>query len=61
MTAPAFFDIGSFLRNNGEKNYCLQMFLSRERGKLIQYLHERGADEDQIAQVFRLLSEIVQE
>jgi hypothetical protein len=58
--SPRFFDIHSFLRNTGERNYCLSLFLG-EKGKLIRYLDERGADEYQIAEVFQILSDIVQE
>jgi len=39
---PRLFDVHSFLRNTGERNYCLSLFLG-EKGKLIKYLDERGA------------------
>ena len=55
-----FFDIHSLLRNTGERNYCLSLFLG-EKGKLISYLDERGANEDQISSVFDILADIVRE
>jgi hypothetical protein len=32
-----------------------------EKGKFICYLHERGASEDQISSVFKILADIVRE
>jgi len=60
LAAPVFFDIQGFLKNTGERNYCINLFCG-EKGKLIQYLHERGAEEDQIAQVFKILADIIKE
>jgi hypothetical protein len=55
--APRFFDINALLSNTGERNYCLQLLL-REKGKLITYLHGRGASEDQIAATVKILEDI---
>jgi hypothetical protein len=45
-------------RNTGERNCCL---VFGERGKLIQCLNERGANQGQIAEVFKILADIVKE
>src|SRR5215475_1488818 len=60
LTAPRYFNIQEFLSSTFERNYCLQL-LFREKGKLIRYLHEKGATEDQIAAVFKILGDIVKE
>jgi hypothetical protein len=52
--------VQSYLRNTGEKNYCLSLYLG-EKGKLIRYLHERGASEYQISSVFDILADTVRE
>jgi len=60
LSSSRFFDIHRFLRNTGKRNYCLSLFLG-EKKKLTQYLEERGAFEDQISTVFKILADIVKE
>ena len=57
-TAPRFFDIEQFLSQHVERNYCLGL-LCQEKGKLIAYLNEKGADQEQIATVLEKLQRIV--
>jgi|SRR6516162_1709324 hypothetical protein len=56
-----FFDVHSFLRNTGERNYCLSMFLAEDKQKLTSYLEERGASEEQISIVFQICQDIIRE
>jgi len=60
LIAPRYFNIQEFLSSTFERNYCLQL-LFREKGKLIRYLHDKGATEDQIAAILKILSDIVRE
>jgi hypothetical protein len=56
-----FFDVHSFLRNVGERNYCVSMFLVDDKQKLTSYLKERGASVEQISTVFQICQDIVRE
>jgi hypothetical protein len=60
LIAPRYFNMQDFLSNTGERNYCIQLLL-REKGKLIRYLHEKGASEDQIAGTVKILEDITKE
>jgi hypothetical protein len=60
ITTPSYFNPAEFLSQTGERNYCLQLYCE-QRGELLNYLHEKGADNEQIAQVLKQLAEITKE
>ena len=60
LASDHYFNIQEFLSSTFERNYCLQLFF-REKGKLIRYLHEKGASEDQIAATVKILEDITKE